>query len=375
MTTKHELWLTDDSGNRLDLLDEVESFNWTRVINGIGRCRINLKGDFDRSLLARDNRIEVWRAPTPASDLRLENIFFIRRPIITTGVTGLQRQTIFAMDPTELLDRRIVAYVTGGSQSSKTDLVDDMMKEVVDENLGSSAGVDGFGASRGFDSSFFSVQADAGAGPSITKSFAWRNVLVLLQDLSDAAREAGTEVYFAIVPTSVTTFEFQTFIDQPGQDRRLPAGSGPILFSLGQGNIELPILEDDFEQEINYVYGGGQGEAAARDIQEVRDLDRINASIWNRRESFRDSRHETTSAGVTDEAEIRLIEGRPRRRFSTDLLSVDGARYGLDWDFGDRITVEYLKEQFNGLIRAVSINVDSEGLETVSGRLEVEDVA
>lgn len=375
MTTKHELWLTDDRGNRLDLLDEVESFSWTRVINDIGRCRIVLKGNFDRSLLARDNRIEVWRAPTPTSDLRLEDTYLIRRPIITTNAVGLQRQTVFAMSPTELLSRRIVAFVTGSSQSSKTDLVDDMMKEIVDENLGASAGVDDFGASRSFDSSFFGVQADAGAGPSITKSFAWRNVLVILQDLSDAAREAGTEVYFAIVPTSVTTFEFQTFIDQPGQDRRLPAGSGPILFSLDQGNIEVPVLEDDFEDEVNYVYGGGQGEAAGRDIQEVRDLDRINASIWNRREAFRDSRHEATSAGVTDEAEIRLIEGRPKRRFSADLLSVDGARYGLDWDFGDRVTVEYLKEQFNALTRAVSISVDSEGLETVTGRLEVEDVA
>lgn len=374
MTTKHELWLTDDRGNRLDLLDEVESFSWTRVINDIGRCRIVLKGDFDRSLLARDNRIEVWRAPTPDSDLRLEDIYLIRRPIIATSPVGLQRQTVFAMSPTELLSRRIIAFVTGSSQSSKADLVDDMMKEIVDENLGASAGVDDFGAARSFDSSFFSIQADAGAGPSITKSFAWRNVLVVLQDLSDAAREAGTEVYFAVVPTSVTTFEFQTFIDQPGQDRRLPAGSGPILFSLDQGNIEVPILEDDFENEVNYVYGGGQGEAAARDIQEVRDLDRINASIWNRREAFRDSRHEATSAGVTDEAEVRLIEGRPRRRFSTDILSVDGARYGLDWDFGDRITVEYLREQFNALIKVVSVRVDSSGLETVTGRLEVEDV-
>ena len=375
MTTKYELWLTDDRGNRLDLLDEVESFSWTRVINDIGRCRIVLKGGFDRSLLARDNRIEVWRAPAPASDLRLENIFLIRRPIIATSSVGLQRQTIFAMSPTELLSRRIVAFATGSSESSKTDLVDDMMKEIVDENLGSSAGVDDFGASRSFDASFFTIQADAGTGPSITKSFAWRNVLVVLQDLSDAAREAGTEVYFAVVPTSVTTFEFQTFIDQPGQDRRLPAGSGPILFSLGQGNIEVPVLEDDFEDEVNYVYGGGQGEAVARDIQEVRDLDRINASIWNRRESFRDSRHEATSAGVTDEAEIRLIEGRPKRRFSANLLSVEGARYGLDWDFGDRITVEYLKEQFNALIKVVSVSVDSNGLETVTGRLEVEDVA
>jgi hypothetical protein len=374
MTAKHELWLTNDVGSRIALLDDVEDFGWNRVVNNMGRASVYLPGDFDRSLLRRDYRIEIWRSPTSEGDLRLENVFFIRRPVTSTAVNGTQRVQVNAVDPNELLSRRIVAYAAGSSESSKTDEIDDMIKAIVRENLGALAGNDSFGASRSFDASFFGVQADAGSGPSITKSFAWRNVLDILQDLSDISREVGVEIYYAIIPTSTTTFEFRTYTDQPGQDRRVSVGGNPTIFSLERGNLETPILEDDYEDEMNYVYGGGQGEGVARDIQEVRDLTRINASAWNRREAFRDARHEATSAGVEDEADALLVEGRPKRRFSAFLLSRENARYGLDWDLGDRITVEYLGEQFDGLIKVVSANVDPEGLETIEGKVEVEDV-
>lgn len=375
MTVAHEIWLARDNGTRLTILDRVERFEWTRAINNIGRCTITLPGDFDRSLLKIDNQIQIQRAPSPTSILRLEDSYFIRRPIVTTNESGLTRIQVHGVSPIELLTRRIVAYAAGSAQANKTDFADDMMKAIVRENLGALAGVDGFGDSRSFDATYFGVAPDFGLGPSLTKAFSRRNVLLILQDLAEAARTAGNEVFFAVVPATATTFEFRTFTGQPGLDRRFPDGTNPIVFSLDRGNFELPFLEDDFEFESNYVYGGGQGEGVGREIQEVRDLVRINTSIWNRREAFRDARHESTAAGVLDEAESSLAKGRPKRRFTAIVLSSEGSRYGLDWDFGDRITVEYLGEQFDGLIRIVRVNVNNEGLETVEGRVEVEDVA
>lgn len=375
MTTKHELWVTDDKGDRLLLLDNVESFQWNRVINDVGRCRVQLPGDFDQTLLRVDNHIEVWRASDLTEKLRLENAFFIRRTRSFTNPGGLTTVRVFGVDPNDFLKRRIVNYTASSAEARKTDNADDMMKAIVRENLGPGAGVDTFGATRNFDSDFFQVQADATLGPSITKNFSFRNVHLVLQDLSNAARQAGTEIYFAIVPVSPTLFEFQTYLDQPGQDRRFPDGDNPIIFSLDRGNLQQPSLEDDFEDEVNFVTGGGQGAGGARTIDEERDLDRINRSIWNRREAFRDARQENLAAGVSDQAQARLTEGLPKRRFATSLLSSENARYGIDWDFGDRITVEYLKQQFDAFIRAVSVNVDEEGGEIVEGRIEVLDVA
>jgi len=369
-TMNYALWLTNDRGDRIDLLDETLRFSWNRIVNGVGRCRVALKGDYPKTNLKRDYHIEIWRSPTEKSKLRLENIFFIRRVVADTLLNGLQVLEIFGVDPNELLARRIVAYAAGSAEANKTAEIDDMMKEIVDENLGASAG-----AGRDLTGIGFSIQADATLGPSITKAFSHRNVLAVLQDLSDAARIAGDEVYFQVVATSVNTFEFQTFVNQPGQDRRHPGGSQPIIFSIGLGNLQEPSLEEDYEDEINFVYAGGQGDGAARNIQTEQDDNQINQSIWNRREYFRDARHEATDAGVTAEAQAALAQGRPKRRFSGVLSSNMGARYGIDWDWRDRVTVEYQKEQFDGLIRTVEIAVDDEGKETLGGRIEVEDVA
>jgi len=366
----YELWLTNDEGNRLDLLDETIRFTWSKILNRIGRCEVVLSGKYDFSLLKRDYKIEVWRSPSPDTSKKLENVYFIRRRIGETLLDGQTQYSVHGLDANDLLNRRIVAYSAGSNEAAKTDYVDDMMKAVVRENLGALAA-----AARDYTDNGFSVQVDVSLGPSITKAFSRRNVFDLLQVLSDIARENGTEVYFAVVPTTVNTFEFQTFIGQPGVDRRYPNGDSPYVFSLARGNLSMPMLEDDYEDEANYIYAGGQGQGDAREIQTAQDNDSINQSIWNRREAFRDARNEDTGAGTLAEAEAMLTSSRAKRRFYSTLSNGENSRYGLDWNWGDRVTVEYLGERLDAIIRVVNVNVDSDGLETVEGRVEVEQPA
>lgn len=366
----YELRLTNDSGDPLYILDDVIHFHWNRVINGVGRCSLTLPGSYDYASFKRDYRIELWRSPTPGSNKKLESIYLIRRPTGETLMGGLTQFVVHGVDFNELLERRIVAYNAGSSESDKTDFIDDMMKAIVRENLGALSAAD-----RDYSANGFSVQVDVSLGPSITKAFSRRNVLEILQDLSEIARTNGTEVYFQVVPTSTTTFEFQTFIGQPGVDRRYPGGESPIVFSLERSSLSQPRLEDDYEFEENYIYAGGQGQGAGRVIQTAQDDAQINQSIWNRREAFRDARNEETVAGVLAEAEARLASSRPKRRFYTTLLSVENACYGIDWNWGDRITVEYLDQRLDALIRIVNVDVDIDGKEIVEGRVEVEDVA
>lgn len=363
----YELYLANDRGERLQLLDKVVRFNYSKTINGIGRGQFVFPDSYDFTLFKRDYRIEVFRSPSPTASKKLENIYFIRRRIGDTLAGGQIQLNTFASDPNELLMRRIVAYNSGSSEADKTDEIDDMMKAIVRENMGTLAAAD-----RDWTASGFSVQVDVSLGPSITKAFSRRNVLDVLQDLSEAARTNGTEVYFAVVPTTTTTFEFQTFIEQPGVDRRYE-GEDPLVFSLERGNLGAPMLEDDYEDEISYVYAGGQGEGDTRDIQVSSDNALINESIWNRREGFRDARHQSASAGVLTDADAMLSASRPRRRFHASLLSVKNSRYGIDWNWGDRVTVEYLGQRLNALVRSVSVSVDRNGDETVMGRVEIED--
>ena len=48
------------------------------------------------------------------------------------------------------------------------------------------------------------------------------------------------------------------------------------------------------------------------------------------------------------------------------------SRYGVDWDFGDKVTARYRGREFHGDIRSVTVTIDASGLETVRAGLEID---
>jgi hypothetical protein len=357
---RYQLWLLRDDGTRLKRLGNVISFSYTRVVNNVGHFAIVLPGDFDRSLLAYDRRVAIYRKP-PGGAMSLVFVGLIRGRRKLTDAGGNSRRTIRGYDLNGLLRRRIVAYAAGSAQAAMTDQADDLITEVVKDNLGSDAS-----ASRQLSSTYFSVAASPGAGPSITKAFSYRNVLDVIRDVVDAARQAGTYLFFSIEPTSESAFQFSTRTGEWGRDRTSDVANG-LIFSLERGNLAKPVLDEDAADEVNVAYGLGRGEESAREVQTAEDTTRSGASIFARAEAAANAVHETTSAGVADVADGRVQKGRPVAAFSADLLSVPGSVYGKDWGFGDRITVSYDGLQFDCLVRAVTVSVDENGKETING--------
>lgn len=360
---RYTLWLDDDRGNHLALLDQFISINYVRVVNGVGAWSISLPGRFDWHLLDVDRRVEIWREVN--GSIRLQTVGLIRKINFEDDETGLTTITISGPDINDLLRRRIVAYYAGSAQAHKSGHGDDVMKSVVRENLGESAAPErrlGYG---------FSVQPDLGLGPIIEKSFAWRNVLDALVEIADACRSAGVSVYFDIVPTSPTTFEFRTFTPYRGNDHSITSSS-PVRLGVEFGTLVTPSYNVDHNDEANYIYAGGQGEGSERTIVEVYDTSRIGISIWNRCERFVDARNEKTEEGVRTAANEALDRGLPRRRFSGKIVDAPGCRFGIEWDFGDCLTAVYLGSQYTAMVRAVQVAVSSDGQETVSAWLETE---
>ncbi len=192
-----------------------------------------------------------------------------------------------------------------------------------------------------------------------------------MREIADAARTAGTEVYFQITPTTETAFEFRTYIDQLGRDRTTDSTtSRPLIFGLEYGNMAMPVLDEDARDEINFAYALGQGEGALRSIQTSEDTTRTGRSIFGRREGKIDARAQTTDAAVVDAADGLLVKGRPVTTFAADLLNVPGSIFGKDWDFGDRITATYDGRQFDALVRAVTVRVGANGAESIDAVLE-----
>jgi len=370
--TTYEVWLCDQYGRRLTFLDNIISLDIVKVANAVGYGSVTLPDNFHpiySKYINIDSMIEFWRSPSQGSG-RLESVFFIRDIVYEEDVKGNDLITLSGPDANDLLDRRIIAYYAGSSYSDKTDYADDMMKAIVRENLGS---LNTF-SDRDLTDLNFTVADDISAAPSITKGFAWRNVLKVLTDIAGASAENGTNLYFDVVPVIVSSsqigFQFRTTTNQPGQDRTYDSDN-PVIFSKDWGNLSMPMLRYDYNGEVNYVYGGGQGEGIDRLISEQTDLGRIGLSVWNRREKFADARNEATANGVANSAEEELNAGQPLIRFTGDLLDTPQARYGVDWFFGDKVEINYRGIQIQGIAGTLRMKIDREGNEILTVKVEV----
>lgn len=370
--TNYELWYADDLGNRLAFISDVRQFRYARVLGDIGMLSIDLPKRhqlYDNQ--DPDRRIHVYRQ-APGSSLKLEMIALLRRFNISSDKAGLLTFAADGYDLNELLARRIVAYYADSAQSSMaTTEADDMMKEIVRDNFIDNADYSGTPSpARDIDTYGFSVASDTSAGPTLSKSFAWRIVLNTLQDIQAASRVDGPEVFFGFVPVTETTAQFMTWVDPP--DRTI-TGSQPVVFSLEWGNLLTPSIQHDYSNEANAVYAGGQGQGSSRVIATAKDTARIGASSLNRREAFAFSSG-SASATVEAEAEAELERRRPKLTVSGTLLSTPLTPYGgLDgWSLGDKVTVSYAGLQFNVVIRSVMVSVAANGKETITSRIENE---
>ena len=253
-----------------------------------------------------------------------------------------------------------------------------MMKEIVTESIADGVAPVPDAGTRVWGN--LTIAPDTGSGPSITKEFAWKTLLTpwgggVLPTLAHAAREAGTPVWFEVVEADISsvpvTYQFRTYAGQLGQD--LTIATRRIVFDQGRGNFGGPFYEIDRSDEVNYVYGGGQALKADRNIQQVYDAGRYGSSQWNRCEGFADARDQETDAGVIAAAREELVEGRPMRRAGGRLKDTEGTRFGIDWDFGDKVTARYRGREFAGIVSAVTIGKQSNGDDIFDARFEWED--
>jgi hypothetical protein len=348
-----QIWISSASGELRTIVQDVSWFSVSRIANHPGAFGIGLPGDFDRAYLAIDNIFEFWR------NGELFRPYFVRQ-VIYREEEAVDVVNVYGSDPLDLLRRRIIAYYAGSAQAQKTASADDMIKAIIRENLGASAGT-------GRDlSSYITVDGDYSLAPSITKSFSWSNLLDICQSICEASRENGTELYFDLEPyysNNNVRYWFKTAVNQPGSDR-----TEYVMLGKDFGNIEDNLLEMDYSDEINYVYAGGQGEGADREIVEVSDTERIEISVFNRREGFADARNESTTDGIRAAGEAMLEEYRPGIRYAGRITG----GYGDRWDFGDKVSIGYAGYRFDAVIKTIMINVDATGQETVEARVEGE---
>lgn len=392
----YELWLTDDAGKRITLLPKPFWLTYTRALSGLGTINFGVSfRDFSTEILpyfVPDWRLEVWREPTQGAPLRREDVFMLRQPHVYTRDDNVEVLQFYGRNGIDLLMRRSVIQRGGTSYALKTDNVDDMMKAIVREQMlyGSALDVDGVSSSaRAWPSNEFSVQADLGLGPTVSRAFADRNVFEILKELKEASFQLNVDsssnrrIYFDVVPrdlTGLTTatasplgWEFQTFADRRGADR-----TDGIEFSVENNNIEQPSWSISHLDEVSSVIVRGNGQGVSQIVTSVTDSDRVAASRWNLCEKVISAASEASTAALQDAGRSELFKGKPKEELDVTLLNVPGSEatprslYGLDWDLGDLVRVNYAKRQFEVEINIVYVSVDETGKETITGRSAVQ---
>jgi hypothetical protein len=212
------------------------------------------------------------------------------------------------------------------------------------------------------------VADDNSGGPVLRRDFARQNVLKVLQDLSDAAAEAGTWVGFNVVVVDPDTglLQFQTFINQIGTDHSAEADQ--LVVGKPFGNLVNTALERDHTQERSYIYALGQGVADIRAVAPAEDVARVTASPFNRREATVNAGNTFDADALTSEAESALRAARPRLVFSGDIIETPSTTYGADYQWGDLVQGVGYGQSFPCRVERVEVHVEG-GEEKVTARI------
>lgn len=390
----YEVWLTDDSGHRFDLIENFAFLSYTRSSIGLGTFNLGmpLKAFGHIPFFRPDWRAEVWRSPGKNFPLRLEDVYLLRKPNVYVRKDGMEMIQFYGRNGLDLLYRRSVIQRPGTSWAQKTDQIDDMMKAIVREQMlyGSALDEDGVvDNTRAWPQNEFFVQADISQGPLISRGFSGRKVIDILRDLKSTSEQYNLDdednpvIYFDVAPLAIDPsdntnssplgWEFRTYIGLRGVDR---TASGQI-FSVENENMNSPEYNDDHLEEVSsvFVHGNGQGNTVL--ITSVDDTDRVNSSRWNRCEKIISASSEVDTTGMQAAARAELGNSKPKETLTAAVLDNPGSLttprslYGLDWDLGDKLRAKFAGMFFEIELQTVYVSIDENGAESISGRNEV----
>jgi len=359
-----------EDGTVLDRIYHFSTLEYVKTVGDVGVCIIIIPQGL-RKVYENNNpfkRIHIYR------NSKLDFVGFVTMIQYNTDVNGNETTILTASTAEIFLRRRIAAYYSAQEPTATThkeEAADDIMKDIATDNLVTNADYSGT-PTQSRTISFITVQADSSAGPTVRKEFAWQNCLQTMQDLQAASKAAGTEVFFFFNSSGKGNLEFRTRTSEPG--RSLIAGTtNQVVFSPAKGNLQNVSLTYDYSNEFNNVYALGEGANGETLVATSLDSGLANSSAVSLSEAATFG-YGLSTTELTDAADDELARGRPKAILRAELLSVAGYRtdtiYGINWNLGDRVTIQYRNTTFNVIIRSVSVSVNADGHETITSTIE-----
>ena len=332
----YSVYLCDQDGVRLADVSNFINLQYARVTNAPSLLSIELPLSVDlNKIILPDGRIEVWRSVADrASVLEGECQWLIQAIEQKINADGSRTLIVEAVHPLWSLGQpgRYALFARRTTQTRKSGPADDVIKAIVREQ-----------ASEPTDTLRqlpFGVAQNTSQAPTISKGFAWRPVLEVIQEIAQDTTEDGTYLAFDIVNTGSAALQFRTYIDQRGIDRRFPNGVVPLLIGPEYGNVGELTIRREFGGEVTAVTVLGPGQTARRQTTTQVNTPRSLRSPWRYREFVIDSSESDTVAERRGEARAALRAGRPFITLQGRLLSTQNSLYGRDWGWGDYLTLQ-----------------------------------
>jgi hypothetical protein len=245
------------------------------------------------------------------------------------------------------------------------DSIDDMMKTVVTENFITPPHVAPVGE--------LTVDGMLSLGTWVWKSFFGKNALDIIKDLKstsfglNAADPVNRRIFFDVVEgpglTNGFGYIFRTYADLRGIDR-----TNGVVFSPENGNLKRPSYYEDYLDEIT---------EAAVGTTVVLSPDRY-LSRWNEILQYKGSTSADANVQLAD-ANLMLSDNGKKFALTAQFLNTPGSSsqprslYGVDWDLGDLLPVQYAGKNIAAEVEIVWISIDDKGKENIVGSNQVGD--
>ena len=356
---------------KIGYITESYKLEYFRNEGGYGSLYVTLPQDKYGSVnFEIDGRLEIWRNSASAGpSLEGETQWLIRLIRNKIDEQGRKILHILAYDAVQLLDRRIVAYVAGESQSFKVAMpADDLMKAIVRENMGALA----TDTDRDL-SDYFVVEDDSSMAPEITmEDFAFRKIMPLLTAICEKSSAEGTYLTYDVTYSAgQQKLVFRTYTGQRGVNRgkssqnRLVFASTTDKFPVLGTGLSYASIEIDATDERTYVYSGGRAEDKNEFYTEAYDMERINASPFGRYEDFIDAEDTATINTLAAEAYAWLQHKQRRTGINGHIEQLAGLVYGRDYGFGDIVAFQYLGRIYDVHLDEIHVVVDDQNREDI----------
>ena len=354
--TNYELYLTDVRGNVIaGPLIEPERLEWSIVLGDIGVCTLEIAAAdwnpawFDHRLL-----LQVWRQPRFISSPVLVQSYWLmnfgKRMRKNSPVAWIK-----GYDMNMLLMWRIINGAAESAEAEKSGDAVAIMGEYFTEAALTDIGRD---YSAEFD---LSVQTQ-GTGASIEYSASRGKLLSVLRGCQGVADAESGPVRFWV--QALQNGALLKISETPWGEDRL----GLRPFSPEFGTLFDPEWEDRSAGTSTFAYVGGQGQKAARNVQEV---DLSDGTVVGRREMWCENTQIVVDANLSAWGKARLWEQRPRLLMQGELRDTELSAFGRDWNLGDAVWCEFDGKAFESEVLAVT-GVVTPNAELISAKVEGE---